>query len=220
MATIDVVNLDNKKAGSLDLSSAVFESEVRPHLYHAEVRRQLAERRAGTHSTKNRAMVSGGGAKPYRQKGTGRARQGTIRAPQYAGGGVVFGPVPRGYSHKLPKKMRRAALLSALSQRVQESAMTVVDDLQVEGFNTKRIVEILGSLGLSDASVLIVIDDPNPTVEASARNIPRVGVLRSEGMNVHDLLRYEHLLITKAAIEKLEARLVGRAGEDAKGESQ
>jgi large subunit ribosomal protein L4 len=220
MATIDVVNLDNKKAGSLDLSSAVFESEVRPHLYHAEVRRQLAERRAGTHSTKNRAMVSGGGAKPYRQKGTGRARQGTTRAPQFSGGGVVFGPVPRGYSHKLPKKMRRAALLSALSQRVQESAMTVVEDLQVEGFKTKRIVEILDSLGLSDASVLIVIDDPNPTVEASARNIPRVGVLRSEGVNVHDLLRHQHLLITKAAIEKLEARLEGSSDEDAKGESK
>jgi len=219
MATIDVVSLDNKKAGSLDLSSAVFESEVRPHLYHAEVRRQLAERRAGTHSTKNRATVSGGGAKPYRQKGTGRARQGTTRAPQFAGGGVVFGPVPRGYSHKLPKKMRRAALLSALSQRVQESAITVVEDLQVEGFKTKRIIEVLDSLGLADASVLIVIDDPNPTVEASARNIPRVGVLRSEGVNVHDLLRYQHLLFTKAAIEKLEARLAGGAAEVAGGES-
>jgi len=220
MATIDVVNLENKKAGSLDLSSAVFESEVRPHLYHAEVRRQLAERRAGTHSTKNRAMVSGGGAKPYRQKGTGRARQGTIRAPQYAGGGVVFGPVPRGYSHKLPKKMRRAALLSALSQRVQESAMTVIEDLQVEGFKTKRIAEILDSLGLSDASVLIVIDDPNPTVEASARNLPGVGVLRSEGLNVHDLLRYSHLLITKAAIEKLEARLSSTSANSADGEGE
>ncbi len=215
MATIDVVNLENKKAGSLDLSSVVFESEVRPHLYHAEVRRQLAERRAGTHSTKNRAMVSGGGAKPYRQKGTGRARQGTIRAPQYAGGGVVFGPVPRGYSHKLPKKMRRAALLSALSQRLQESAMTVVEDLQIEGFKTKRVIEILASLGLSDSSVLIVIDDANPTVEASARNIPGVGVIRSEGVNVHDLLRYQHILITKGAIEKLEARLSGAASETA-----
>jgi large subunit ribosomal protein L4 len=171
MATIDVVNLENKKAGSIDLSSAVFESEVRPHLYHAEVRRQLAERRAGTHSTKNRALVSGGGAKPYRQKGTGRARQGTIRAPQYAGGGVVFGPVPRGYSHKLPKKMRRAALLSGLSQRLQESAVTVVEDLKVEEFKTKRIVEILGSLGLDGASVLIVIDEaklPPATFPVSA----------------------------------------------------
>lgn len=213
MATIDVVNLENKKAGSLDLSSTVFESVVRPHLYHAEVRRQLAERRAGTHSTKNRAMVSGGGAKPFRQKGTGRARQGTTRAAQHAGGGIVFGPVPRGYAHKLPKKMRRAALLSALSQRVKEATMTVVDDLQVEGFQTKRIIEILGSLGLSDASVLIVIDDANPTVEASARNIPGVGVIRSEGLNVHDLLRHQHLLITKAAIGKLEARLAEKASE-------
>ena len=152
MATIDVVNLENKKAGSLDLSSAVFEKEVKPHLYHAEVRRQLAERRAGTHSTKNRALVSGGGAKPYRQKGTGRARQGTTRAPQFAGGGVVFGPVPRGYSHKLPKKVRRAALLSALSQQLKESTLTVVEDLQIDDYKTKRIIEILSSLGLAAES--------------------------------------------------------------------
>ncbi len=207
MATIDVVNLENEKAGSLDLSSAVFEKEVKPHLYHAEVRRQLAERRAGTHSTKNRALVSGGGAKPWRQKGTGRARQGTIRAPQFAGGGVVFGPVPRGYGHKLPKKMRRAALLSALSQRFKESALTVVEDLQVEEYKTRRIAEILSSLGLAAESTLIVIDAPNPTVEASARNLPGVSVIRSEGVNVYDLLRHKSVLMTKAAVEKLEARL-------------
>ncbi len=215
MATIEVVNLDNKKAGSLDLSSAVFETQVRPHLLHAEVRRQMAERRAGTHSTKNRALVSGGGAKPYRQKGTGRARQGTIRAPQFAGGGVVFGPVPRGYSHKLPKKMRRAALLSALSQRLKESALTVVDDLQIDGFKTKRMLEILDALGLAGGSVLVVIDEPNATVEASARNLPGVGVVRSEGLNVYDLLRHQHLLFTKAAIAQLETRLANapREGE-------
>jgi large subunit ribosomal protein L4 len=209
MATIDVVNTENKKAGSLDLSAAVFENEVRPHLYHAEVRRQLSERRSGTHSTKNRALVSGGGAKPYRQKGTGRARQGTTRAPQFAGGGVVFGPVPRGYAHKLPKKVRRAALLSALSQRVQESSMTVIDDLQVEGFRTKRMLEILAALGLAEGSTLIVIDDANPTVEASARNLPGVSVLRAAGINVYDLLRHQNLLITRSAVEKLQARLVG-----------
>lgn len=211
MATIDVVNLENKKAGSLDLSAAVFEREVRPHLYHAEVRRQLSERRSGTHSTKNRALVSGGGAKPYRQKGTGRARQGTTRAPQFAGGGVVFGPVPRGYSHKLPKKMRRAALLSALSQQIKESSLTVVDDLQVEGYSTKRIIEILAALGLSEKSTLIVIDEPNATVEASSRNIPGVSVIRSEGVNVYDLLRHDSVLMTRAAVEKLQARL-GDAG--------
>ena len=215
MATIDVVNLENKKAGSVDLSSAVFESEVRPHLYHAEVRRQLAERRAGTHSTKNRALVSGGGAKPYKQKGTGRARQGTTRAPQFQGGGVVFGPVPRGYSHKLPKKMRRAALLSALSQRAQEAAMTVVDDLQIEGFKTKRMVEILSSLGLAGETVLVVIDGANPTVEASARNLPGVGVVRSEGLNVHDLLRHQKVLFTQAALEQVQTRLAGSGQEAA-----
>ncbi len=215
MATIDVVNTENKKAGSLDLSSAVFESEVKPHLYHAEVRRQLSERRAGTHSTKNRALVSGGGAKPYRQKGTGRARQGTTRAPQFAGGGVVFGPVPRGYAHKLPKKVRRAALLSALSQRVQDSAMTVVDDLQVEGFSTKRILEILSALGLAEGSTLIVIDEANPTVEASARNLPGVSVVRSAGINVYDLLRHQNLLITRSAVETLQARLAGGSEGDA-----
>ena len=215
MATIDVVSVENKKAGSLDLSAAVFETEVKPHLYHAEVRRQLAERRAGTHSTKNRALVSGGGAKPYRQKGTGRARQGTIRAPQFQGGGVVFGPVPRGYGHKLPKKVRRAALVSALSQRLQDEAITVVDELQVEGYRTRRMVEILGTLGLGEGTTLVVIEDANPTVEASARNLPGVSVVRAEGVNVYDLLRHKNVLMTQAAVEKVQARLSGAAAEGA-----
>jgi large subunit ribosomal protein L4 len=214
MATINVVNLENKKAGSLDLSPAIFETEVRPHLCHAEVRRQLAERRSGTHSTKNRALVSGGGAKPYRQKGTGRARQGTTRAPQFAGGGVVFGPVPRGYAHKLPKKMRRAALASALSQCLQNASITVVDDLQIEEFKTKRVLEILQSLGLDGNSVLIVIDEANPTVEGSARNLPGVSVVRSEGVNVYDLLRHQSVLFTQAAITRLEARLAASAAQE------
>lgn len=218
MATLEVVNIQNKKAGSVDLAPAVFESVIRPHLYHAEVRRQLADRRAGTHSTKNRAGVSGGGIKPYKQKGTGRARQGTIRAPQYAGGGVVFGPVPRGYSHKLPKKMRRAALASALTQRVQESAVTVVDALALDQFSTKRMKEILKSLGLEDRSTLIVIEEPNPTVEASARNLPKVSVIRSEGLNVYDLLRHQSLLITRGALEALQTRLTG--GAKASGDAQ
>jgi large subunit ribosomal protein L4 len=214
MATIDVVTLENKKAGSLDLSSAVFENEVKPHLYHAEVRRQLSGRRAGTHSTKNRALVSGGGAKPYNQKGTGRARQGTTRAPQFQGGGVVFGPVPRGYSHKLPKKVRRAALLSALSERVKDQTMTVVDDLQVEGYKTKQILTILSGLGLTEGSTLIVIEDANPTVEASARNLPGVSVVRSAGVNVYDLLRHKNLLITKEAVESLQGRLTPTTASD------
>ncbi|MGB0619581.1 MAG: 50S ribosomal protein L4 [Myxococcota bacterium] len=208
MATIDVVNTQNEKAGEVSLSAAVFESEVKPHLLHAEVRRQLAERRAGTHSTKNRALVSGGGAKPYRQKGTGRARQGTTRAPQFQGGGVVFGPVPRGYAHKLPKKVRGAALKSALSQSLADSNLKVVDDLQVEGYKTKAVVGILGALGL-EGTTLIVIDDANPTVEASARNLSGVTVVRAEGLNVYDVLRHKNLLITQAAVAKVEARLAG-----------
>jgi large subunit ribosomal protein L4 len=207
MATVDVVTLENQKAGSVDLSSSVFESEVKPHLYHAEVRRQLAARRAGTHSTKNRALVSGGGAKPYRQKGTGRARQGTTRAPQFAGGGVVFGPVPRGYVHSLNKKVRAAAVRSALSQRLQESKLTIVDELAIDAYSTKRMVEILGALGLAGQSTLIVIEDANPTVEVSARNLPKVSVIRAEGVNVYDLLRHENLVITRAAVDKLTERL-------------
>ncbi|MBY0400519.1 50S ribosomal protein L4 [Myxococcota bacterium] len=215
MAKVDIVNQQNQKAGSVDLAPAVFESAVRPHLYHAEVRRQLNARRAGTHSTKNRAGVSGGGIKPYKQKGTGRARQGTIRAPQYAGGGVVFGPVPRGYDHKLPKKVRRAALASALTQRAQESAVTVVDRLAIDDYSTKKMREVLRSLGLEGRSTLVVIEQPNPTVEASARNLPNVTVIRSEGVNVYDVLRHQSLLITRAALEALEARL-GRSAAAAR----
>ena len=215
MATIEVVNQENKKAGSLDLSSDVFEKAVKPHLYHAEVRRQLAERRSGTHSTKNRALVSGGGAKPYRQKGTGRARQGTIRAPQFQVGGVVFGPVPRGYTHKLPKKMRRAALLSALSQCLGDSALKIVDDLQFDDYKTKRVIDTLAALGLDATSTLIVIDEPSATIEASARNLPGVSVIRSEGVNVYDLLRHKSVLMTKAAIERLQARLLASGAHQA-----
>jgi large subunit ribosomal protein L4 len=211
MAKLDVVDVKNKKAGSVDLAPAVFEAAVRPHLYHAEVRRQLAGRRAGTHSTKNRAGVSGGGIKPYKQKGTGRARQGTIRAPQYAGGGVVFGPVPRSYDHKLPKKVRRAALSSALTQRVQESAVTLVDQLALDGYSTKAMRGILKSLGLEGRSTLVVIDQANPTVEGSARNLPGVSVIRAEGLNVYDVLRHQVMLITRPALDALEARLGGKA---------
>lgn len=207
MAKVDVVNQQNQKAGSVDLAPGVFGVAVKPHLFHAEVRRQLNGRRAGTHSTKNRAGVSGGGIKPYKQKGTGRARQGTIRAPQYAGGGVVFGPVPRGYGHKLPKKVRRAALASALSQRAQESAVTIVEALSIDGYSTKKMREILRSLGLEAKTTLVVIDQPNPTVEASARNLPGVSVIRSEGLNVYDVLRHANLLITRPALDRLEKRL-------------
>jgi large subunit ribosomal protein L4 len=210
MASVNVVTMKNEKAGSVDLDPAVFEAKVKPHLYHAEVRRQLALRRQGTHATKNRALVSGGGAKPYRQKGTGRARQGTTRAPQWAGGGVVFGPVPRSYEHKLPKKVRRAALTSALTERLSEGSLMVVDGLELDEFKTRRMVETLNGLGLGGQKVLIVTDEPNAHVEASVRNIPGVGLIRAEGLNVYDVLRHAKLLVTKGACAALEARLSGK----------
>jgi large subunit ribosomal protein L4 len=207
MATLDVVTTDNKKAGTVDVSSVVFEAKVKPDLFQAEVRRQLARRRGGHHSTKNRAAVSGGGSKPWRQKGTGRARQGTTRAPQWAGGGAVFGPVPRSYEHKLPKKVRRAALRGALSLRLKDGAIKVVDSFELSEFKTRRVVEIMRGLGLGDAGVLIVTDGEDTHLEGSARNLPRVKVLRAEGLNVFDVLRYPNLVLTKAAVAAIDARL-------------
>ena len=207
MATLDVVTTENKKAGTLDVSAVVFEAQVKPDLFHAEVRRQLALRRQGTHGTKNRAMVSGGGSKPWRQKGTGRARQGTTRAPQWAGGGAVFGPVPRSYANKLPKKVRRAALRGALSLRLKDGAITVVDSLELDEFKTRRVAEMVRGLGLGDGGVLIVIDSEDTHLERSARNLPRVKVLRAAGLNVFDVLRYPNLVLTKAAVAAIEARL-------------
>lgn len=211
MATLDVTKIGGGKAGSVELAPEVFETVVKPHLFHAEVRRQLSRRRAGTHSTKNRSAVSGGGAKPYRQKGTGRARQGTIRAPQFAGGGVVFGPVPRAHEHKLTKKTRRAALKSALSLRQQEEAVTVVDAFETGEYKTRKVVDALASLGMAGESVLIVIPGPDPFLERSARNLHGVGVLRAEGLNVHDVLRHRKLVIVRGALDAIHARFNGGA---------
>ena len=213
MATLDVVTAANRKAGSVDLDPSIFEAPVRPHLFHAEVRRQLAKRRGGTHSTKNRAAVSGGGIKPWKQKGTGRARQGTIRAPQWAGGGVVFGPVPRSYEHSLPKKVRKAALCGALSHQLREGNIKVVDELGLAEYKTKQVAKVLRDLALADAPVLIVIAAEDPFVERSARNLPNVSVLRVAGLNVYDVLRHRKLLLTKAAVAAIGERLRPKTAE-------
>ena len=213
MASLDVVGAEGKMAGSVELDPAVFEAPIKPHLFHAEVRRQLSARRSGAHSTKNRSAVSGGGSKPYRQKGTGRARQGTTRAPQFHGGGVVFGPVPRSYDQKLPKKMRRAALRAALSLRLQEEAVRVVESFGVEEYSTRRMVEILTALGVMEDSLLIVLEVKDPFVERSARNLPRVSVIRSEGLNVYDVLRHRRILFVREAALSVQRRL-GAAGEE------
>ena len=213
MATIDVVTTDKKKAGTVDLSATVFEAKVKPDLLHAEVTRQLAARRSGTHSTKNRAAVSGGGSKPWRQKGTGRARQGTTRAAQWAGGGVVFGPVPRSYSNGLPKKVRRAALRGALSQRLKDGAILVLDSFDLGEYKTKRVSQTLQGLGFEGSGVLIVIDAEDLHLERSARNLPGVKVLRVAGLNTFDVLRHPNLVIMKAAVAAIETRLGDTAPE-------
>lgn len=211
MAKLEVVaagKRGRKKAGTLELDPVVFEAPSRPHLWHAEVRRQLARRRSGTHSTKNRSTVSGGGAKPWRQKGTGRARQGSTRTPQWEGGGAVFGPVPRSHEHSLPKKMRKAALRGALSHRVREGGLTVVEALEVGEIRTRAMVELLGSLSLEPGPpLLVVIEGRDPKVERSARNLPWVTVLPAEGLNVYDVLRHPRMLATRGAVGAIEARL-------------
>lgn len=210
MATLELKKAGKGKGGSVELDPAVFEAAVKPHLFHAEVRRQLAKRRAGTHATKNRALVSGGGIKPWKQKGTGRARQGTIRAPQWAGGGIVFGPVPRSYEHALPKKMRRAALRSALSLRLREGKLAVAEALALEAPRTKLLLDALRGLGL-EGSVLVVIEAEDRNLELAARNLPKVDVLRADGLNVYDVLRHDGLLLTKGALARIHERLGERA---------
>jgi large subunit ribosomal protein L4 len=205
------------KAGSVELDPAVFEAPVRPHLFHAEVRRQLAKRQRGTHATRNRAGVSGGGIKPWRQKGTGRARQGSIRAPQWSGGGVVFGPVPRSHEHELPKKVRRAALRGALSLRHKEGALTAVDALALSEPKTKQVVELLGRLGFDgSASLLIVTAGADPALERAVRNLRWARVLRAEGLNTYDVLRHKRLLVTRDALDAIHARLGAAAAQEAR----
>lgn len=207
MASVKIITAPDKRNRSVKLDASVFEAPIKPYLFHAEVRRQLAARRSGSASTKNRHAVSGGGAKPYKQKGTGRARQGTIRAPQYKGGGAVFGPVPRSYQHKLPKKVRRAALCGALSLRFQEGALHVVDTLEFTAFKTRQMKDLVDSLGLDGSSVLIIIEKEDIYVERSARNLPHVNVLRVGGLNLYDILKHAKLVFTSESLKGTVDRL-------------
>ena len=201
----DVFTTAKKKVGSVDLDEAVFGAEVKEHLFYDAVRYQMARRRQGSHQTKGRTEVSGGGKKPFKQKGTGRARQGTTRAAQMRGGGVVFGPHNRDHSHKMPKKVRRAALKSALSRRVEEKAMTVFDAFEMEAIKTKDFKAVMDNFGFD--SLLLVLDSPSDTVARSARNLPGVTVLPVTGLNVYDILNHKNLAMTKSAVEGVVARL-------------
>jgi large subunit ribosomal protein L4 len=197
--------MDGADKGTVELP-VIFAERPREHLLFEVVQSQQASRRAGTHSTKTRGEVSGGGIKPWRQKGTGRARAGSIRSPIWEGGGTIFGPRPRDYSYRLPAKARRVALCAALSDRQRGGALTVVEEIKLPEPKTKRVAAMLGALGL-EGSVLIVESGVNGDLEKAARNLPRVKVLRTEGVNVYDVLRHQHLLITRSAVAALAERL-------------
>ena len=202
MANVSVYNIEGKEVGSIELNDAVFGVEVNEHLVHMAVVNQLANNRQGTQSAKTRSEVSGGGRKPWRQKGTGHARQGSTRAPQWTGGGIVFAPKPRDYSFKMNKKEKRIALLSALSSKVAESKIVVLDEFKLDEIKTKKFVEVMNNLKVENA--LVVLEGENKNVVLSGRNIPSVKVTATNEINTYDVLKYTTLVVTKADVEKLE----------------
>ena len=202
MANVSVYNIEGKEVGKIDLSDAVFGVEVNEHLVHMAVVSQLANKRQGTQKAKTRSEVSGGGRKQWRQKGTGHARQGSTRAPQWTGGGVVFAPVPRDYSFKMNRKEKRAALCSALTSRVEENKFIVVDEIAFDEIKTKNFANMLKNLEVSKA--LVVLEDGNVNAELSARNIADVKTAKTNTINVYDILKYNTVIATKAAVANIE----------------
>ena len=202
MANVAVYNMEGKEVGTMDLSDAVFGVEVNEHLVHLAVVQQLANNRQGTQKAKTRSEVSGGGRKPWRQKGTGHARQGSTRAPQWTGGGVVFAPVPRDYTFKMNKKEKRLALKSALTSRVQENKLLVLDELKFDGIKTKNMKKVLDSLNVTKA--LVVLNENDQNVVLSARNIANVKTALTNTINVYDILKYNTVVVTKAAAQTIE----------------
>ena len=200
MSNVSVYNMDGKEVGTLELNDAVFGVEVNEHLVHLAVVRQLANNRQGTQKAKTRSEVSGGGRKPWRQKGTGHARQGSTRAPQWTGGGMVFAPVPRDYSLKMNKKERRLALKSALTSRVQENKLVVLDELKLDAIKTKDMQNVLNNLKVEKA--MVVTDNENVIV--SAKNIPNVMTASVSTLNVFDILKYSTVVLDKAAVANIE----------------
>ena len=202
MANVAIYNMEGKEVGTMELNDAVFGVEINEHLVHLAAVSQLANKRQGTQKAKTRSEVSGGGRKPWRQKGTGHARQGSTRAPQWTGGGVVFAPVPRDYTVKMNKKEKRAALKSALTSRVQESKLVVVDELKFDEIKTKKMQGVLNALNVKKA--LIVLKDNDQNVLLSARNIADVRTVLTSTLNVFDILKYDTVVVTKAAVENIE----------------
>ena len=202
MANVSVYNIEGKEVGTIELNDAVFGVEVNEHLVHAVVVAQLANKRQGTQKAKTRSEVSGGGRKPWRQKGTGHARQGSTRAPQWTGGGVVFAPTPRDYTIKLNKKERRLALKSVLTAKVQENKFIVLDELKLDEIKTKKFQAVLNNLNVNKAMVVLNENDKN--VVMSAKNIPNVITAQTNTINVYDILKYNTMIVTKAAVETIQ----------------
>ena len=202
MAKVAVYNMEGKEVDSIELNDSIFGVEINEHLVHMAVLQQLANNRQGTQKAKTRSEVRGGGRKPWRQKGTGHARQGSTRSPQWTGGGVVFAPVPRDYSFKMNKKEKRAALKSALTSRVEENKFIVVDELNFDEIKTKKFQAVLNNLNVNKA--LVVLEDGNKNVEISAKNIPDVKTARTNTINVYDILKYNTVIATKAVVAAIE----------------
>ena len=202
MAKVAVYNMEGKEVDTIELNDAIFGVEVNEHLVHMAVLQQLANNRQGTQKAKTRSEVSGGGRKPWRQKGTGHARQGSTRAPQWTGGGMVFAPVPRDYSFKLNKKEKRAALKSVLTSKVAESKFVVVDELKMDEIKTKKFVQVMNNLKADKA--LVVLNEMDTNVIASASNIPTVKTTQTNELNVFDVLKYDKVVATKAAVATIE----------------
>lgn len=203
MPKVDVLNVSGQRVGEIELNDSVFGIEVNQHVLYEAVKNYLANQRQGTQSAKTRAEVRGGGRKPYRQKGTGRARQGSLRAPNFVGGGVVFAPKPRDYSYKLPKKVKRLAIKSALSSKVQNNEIIVLEELTMDAPKTKDMVSILKNINTAKKA-LIVLGDKNDNVVKSANNIPGVTASIVNNINVYDILKYDTFVVTKDAVQKLE----------------
>jgi len=206
MPTIDVVNINGEKVSQAELADSLFGVPVNPHVLHEVVTLQLSRRRSGTASVKNRSDITGSGRKLFRQKGTGRARRGDIKSPLLRGGGVVFGPKPKTYDYKVPKRVMRLALKMALSSKVGEKNLLVLDRLELDNIKTKKFLETIRPLNLSHA--LIVVSGKNGNLELSARNLPNITVLRSEGLNVYDILSHKQLVLLESTIKDIEGRLL------------
>jgi large subunit ribosomal protein L4 len=206
MPVAGVYDIENNRISEIELSDAVFGAAVNKDAIYEVVRMQMASRRMGTASTKGRSDVRGGGKKPWRQKGTGRARAGHSRSPIWRGGGIIFGPTPRSYDFKPPRKVRRIALISALSMKLKEERMTILKDFPMDEIKTKRFREVIDRFGFEKA--LFVIDGSRPILEKSSRNIKNVKMVRSEGINVYDLLKYDHVVLLEPSIKKIEEALI------------